>query len=75
MPLLLDDPITIESTPAGRPAAITWRGNRYSVRVLRRWAAGVYQISTALPTGPAIGEISVDEDDDARGKIRRWWTY
>ncbi|WP_460356336.1 hypothetical protein [Actinoallomurus acanthiterrae] len=71
MPVLLDDPIDIETTPDGRPAAITWRGDRYAVRVLRTWEGRVHRISTTLQGRPAIGEI---EQDGACGTLRRWWT-
>ncbi|WP_433177369.1 hypothetical protein [Actinoallomurus sp. CA-150999] len=73
MPVLLDDPIDIETTPDGRPAAITWRGERYAVRVLQTWEGRVHKIAATLSDGPAIGEIAQDPDGQ-RGRLRRWWT-
>jgi hypothetical protein len=61
-----------ETTSTGRPAAIIWRGTRYSLRVLWNWDQRVYRIATTLSGGPAIGEIA---KDDQGWRLRQWWTY
>ncbi len=74
MPALLDEPITAEMTSDGRPAAITWRGSRYPVRVLFRWPdAHVYRVAVTLNGRPAIGEIV--GSGDGHWRLRSWWTY
>jgi hypothetical protein len=72
MPALLNELISIETTPAGQPAALTWRGRRHPVRVLGEWDAWVYRIATTIDDQPAIGEIARYDDG---WRLRRWWTY
>jgi hypothetical protein len=72
MPALLDEPITTETSPTGRPAAITWRGSRYPVRVLFEWDAQVYRIAATVHGSPAIGEIAKSGDG---WRLRQWWTH
>lgn len=71
MPVLLNEPITTETSSTGRPVAITWRGQRYPVRVLRTWDAGVYRIAATLADVPAIGDIG---HGGQRWRLRRWFT-
>lgn len=71
MPALLDDPITAETTSAGQPAVITWKGSRYPVRVLAAWGTEVYRVAATLDGNPAVAEIA------RRGelwRLRYWWT-
>jgi hypothetical protein len=71
MPALIDEPIAAETTVTGRPAAITWRGTRYPVRVLVAWDAQVYRVAATVNGGPAIAELA---RRDEGWWLRYWWT-
>ena len=71
MTALLDEPITAETTTAGQPTAITWRGDQYPVRVLMSWNGQLYRVATTAHGTPAIGEISRHGE---RWRLRHWWT-
>lgn len=64
--------ITTETTSAGRPAVIVWRGSRYPLRVLSSWEGRLYRIATTLNGDPAIAEIA---KDDRGWWLRQWWTF
>lgn len=61
-PVLIDEPVSAETTPTGRPSHITGPRGRYHVRrVLEEWQAPgqarFYRLQVATPDGPAIAEV------------------
>ncbi|MFG2091039.1 MULTISPECIES: hypothetical protein [unclassified Spirillospora] len=60
--MLIDEPVSAETTPTGRPSQITGPRGRYRVRrVLEEWQAPgqsrFYRLQVATPDGPAIAEV------------------
>ncbi len=77
MSQLFDEPITAETTPAGTPSAITWRGGRMHVRsVLGVWQAPgegrLYRVGVTVPSGePGVAEIA---GSPGGWRLRHLWT-
>lgn len=60
--MLIDEPVSAETTPTGRPSQITGPRGCYRVRrVLEEWQAPgqarFYRLQVATPDGPAIAEV------------------
>jgi hypothetical protein len=76
MPHLLNEPISADTTPAGVPVALRWRGDRMPVRsVLAVWQAPgegrLYRVGVTAPDGePGIAEIATGTDG---WRIRHLW--
>lgn len=74
MAQLYDEVVPIETTPAGRPAALLWRGDRYRVeRILKVWDAEgvrVYRLAVRSTAGPAITELALG---GTGWRLRRIW--
>lgn len=75
--MLIDEPITAETT-AGRPVRFTTtRGRCYQVRrVLGVWQAPgnarLYRLQVAAPGGTAIAEVVGSEEDRSWRLCRLW---
>ncbi|MFB4298378.1 hypothetical protein [Actinomadura sp. NTSP31] len=77
--MLIDEPVSAETTPAGHPSQITGARGCFRVRrVLEQWqepgAARFYRLQIATPDGPAIAEV-VGPPTDSAGPwtLRRIW--
>lgn len=77
MSKLYDEPISTETTAAGTPSAITWRGGRMHVRsVLAVWQAPgegrLYRVGVTGPGGePGVAEIA---GGSGGWRLRHLWT-
>ncbi|QXJ26020.1 hypothetical protein AGRA3207_007604 [Actinomadura graeca] len=60
--MLIDEPVSAETTPTGRPSQISGSRGHYRVRrVLEEWQAPgqarFYRLQVTTPEGPAIAEV------------------
>jgi hypothetical protein len=60
--VLIDEPVSAETTPAGHPSQITGARGCFQVRrVLEQWQepgeARFYRLQVTTPDGPAIAEV------------------
>jgi hypothetical protein len=81
MPVLIDEVVTAETAPSGRPVQISGSRGRYRVRrVLGEWQAPgearLYRLQVSTPDGPAVAEVvsAAAVDAEPRGwRLRQIW--
>ncbi|MEU8346732.1 hypothetical protein SAMN05443665_103146 [Actinomadura meyerae] len=76
--MLIDEPVSTETTSTGRPSRITGRRGSYRVRrVLEEWQAPgqarYYRLQVATPDGLAIAEVH-SPGGDAPWTLHRIWS-
>ncbi|TMQ91129.1 hypothetical protein ETD83_32390 [Actinomadura soli] len=76
--MLIDEPVSAETTPTGRPSQITGPHGCYQVRrVLEEWQAPgearYYRLQITTPNGLAIAEVLAPRTTTTQWTLRQVW--